>query len=147
MNRSISPRGLDFIKGFETFVPFVYDDRRAPIKGKYREWKGEKPVGTLTIGYGHTDQAAHPLKISKGLRITEAKAREVLDVDLDECEAAVNRLVRVDLTQGQYDALVSFTFNCGTGALSKSSILRKLNAGDYDGARAALDLYVKCGGQ
>lgn len=144
---TISSRGLDFIKGFETFVPYVYDDKKPAVNGKYREWKGEPPAGTLTIGYGHTDAAAHPLKIRKGLRVTEAQARDILDTDLDACEAAVNRLVKVDLTQGQYDALVSFTFNCGAASLAKSSILRKLNAGDYDGARAGFDLYVKSKGE
>jgi lysozyme len=143
----ISNRGIDFIKGFETFVPYVYDDKRPALKGKYREWDGEKPLGTLTIGYGHTNAAKHPLKITKGLRITEAKACEILDVDLDECEQAVNDLVKVKLTQGQFDALASFVFNCGIGNFKKSSILRKLNAGDYDGARGAFDLYVKSGGQ
>lgn len=144
---AISTRGLDFIKGFETFVPYVYDDKKAPVGGKYREWDGEKPRGTLTIGYGHTNAAKHQLKIVKGLRITEPKACQILDVDLDECEAAVNALVKAELTQGQFDALVSFTFNCGVGALKNSTILRKLNSGDYDGARAAFDLYVNSKGK
>jgi GH24 family phage-related lysozyme (muramidase) len=147
MKRKLGRKGLDLIKSFESFVPYVYDDLLPPVKGKYREWNGGTVKGTLTIGYGHTDAAKHPLKIEKGLRISEAKALEILDVDLDECEEAVNRLVKVDLTQGQFDALVSFTFNCGTGNLQKSSLLKKLNARDYDGARASFDLYTRSKGK
>jgi lysozyme len=147
MKRKISKKGLDLVKSFESFVGYVYDDLLPPVKGKYREWNGEAVKGTLTIGYGHTDAAKHPLKIIKGLRVTEKTALEILDVDLDECEEAVNRLVKVPLTQGQFDALVSFTFNCGTGNLQKSSLLKKLNAGDYDGARDAFALYTRSKGK
>lgn len=141
----ISKAGLDFIKGFESFVPHVYDDLRPPVNGAYKEWKGEKVKGTLTIGYGHTNAAAHPLKIKLGLRVTEEEALEILDVDLDECEDDVNELVKKPLTQGQYDALVSFTFNCGKGNLK--NIARRINAGRFDDARAALDLYIKSQGK
>ncbi len=136
----ISKQGLDFIKGFESFVPYVYDDLVAPVKGKYKEWAGGKAKGTLTIGYGHTNAAKHPLKIEKGLRISEAQACEILDVDLDECEEAVNDLVKVELTQGMFDALVSFTFNCGVGNLKR--LIVPLNLGNYGSTRAALDSYV-----
>ncbi len=147
MKRKLGKKGLDLIKSFESFVPYVYDDLIPPVKGKYREWNGGAVKGTLTIGYGHTDAAKHPLKIERGLKISQARALEILDVDLDECEEAVDRLVRVSLTQGQFDALVSFAFNCGTGNLRKSSLLRKLNAGDYDGARACFDLYTRSKGK
>ncbi len=141
----LSDGGLRFVKGFESFVGYVYDDKRAPVKGKYVEWNGGPVKGTLTIGYGHTNSAKHPLKISKGLRITEAQAREILDVDLDECEEAVNRLVKVPITQGQFDALVSFAFNCGTGNLKK--LIVPLNRGDHAATRAKLDLYIKSKGE
>lgn len=140
----LSPKGLDFIKSFEGFVPYVYDDKRAPVGGKYREWNGGSVVGTLTIGYGHTNAAKHPLKIRQGLQISEAEAREILDVDLDECEDYVNKAVRVPMTQGQFDALVSFTFNCGAG--NAKNIIARLNRGDHRGARAAFDLYVRSKG-
>ena len=143
----ISKTGLDFIKSFESFVPYVYDDKVAPIKGRYREWKGEDVRGTLTIGYGHTDAAKHPLRIAKGVKISEAEACKILDVDLDECEAAVSKLVKVPINQGQFDALASLTFNMGEGNLARSSLLARLNRGDYRGARAAFDLYVKSKGE
>jgi lysozyme len=141
----ISKQGLDFIKGFESFVGYVYDDKRSPVKGKYPEWKGEEPIGTLTIGYGHTNSAKHPLKITQGLRITEKEAQEILDVDLDECEGYVNKTVKNPLTQGQFDALVSFTFNCGPGNLK--NLTERINRGDYNSARAAFDFYNKSKGE
>lgn len=140
----ISKQGLDFIKSFESFVPYVYDDLRAPVKGKYREWDGGPCRGTLTIGYGHTNSAKHPLKITKGLKISEAEACEILDVDLDECEEAVND-IDAPLTKGQFDALVSFAFNCGTGNLRK--LAAPLKRKDYHATRAKFDLYTKSKGE
>lgn len=139
-SRRLSPAALAFLKGFEWFVPYPYDDAIAPVKGVYREWTGGAVKGTLTIGYGHTNAAAHPLKIKPGIRISEAEAREILDVDLDPCEGDVRRMVTVPLTQGEFDACTDFDFNCG--ADNFANIARRLNAGDYAGARAALDLYV-----
>ncbi len=146
MNKhTISTRGLDFIKGFESFVPYVYDDKRPPVSGMYREWHGEPVKGTLTIGYGHTNAARHPLKIVRSLKITKAEGLKILDVDLDECEEAVNNLVKVTLTQGQFDALVSFAFNCGVGNLKK--LIVPLNHGDYAQTRTNFDHYVRSGGE
>ena len=141
----IGPKGLALVKSFESFIPYPYDDLRPPVKGVYREWKGGPALGTLTIGYGHTDSAKHPLKIRPGLRLTEQEAVEILDVDMDECEADVRRLVKVQITQGMFDALCSFTFNCGAGALQ--NIAARLNRGDYAAARDALALYIKSKGQ
>lgn len=141
----ISKQGLDFIKGFESFVPYVYDDLVPPVKGKYREWKGGKVIGMLTIGYGHTDAARHPLKISQGLRITEEQACEILAVDLEECEEQVRSLLKKPVRQGQWDACVSFTFNCGPRNFSP--IAARINRGDDEAARAAFDLYNKSKGK
>jgi GH24 family phage-related lysozyme (muramidase) len=145
MTRRVGKKGLALIKSFESFVPYVYDDLLAPVKGKYREWDGGAVKGTLTIGYGHTDAAKHDLKIEQGLRISESKALAILDVDLDECEEAVNKLVTVKLTQGQFDALVSFAFNCGAGNLKK--LIAPLNRGDYGGCRAKFDEFTRSKGQ
>lgn len=138
--RNINAAGLNLIKRWESFVAFPYDDLRPPVRGVYREWKGEKLIGTATIGYGHTNAAKHPLKVKPGLRITEEQAREILDVDLDECEDTVNRVVKVPLTDNQHGALVSFEFN--TGGLRSSTLLKKLNAGDYKAVPSELAKWV-----
>lgn len=88
------------------------------------------PAGVWTIGYGST------YAVTQGLEISEADAEGRLRRDLRTAERAADRLVQVDLSQGQFDALVSFTFNLGAGALESSTLLRKLNAGDYEGAQA-----------
>lgn len=138
--------GRAFIEGFESLVLYPYDDMRAPIGGKYTEWKGEPLLGTATIGYGHTDAAKYSLKVVPGLKITTTQADEILDIDLGDCVEAVNTDVKVPITQGEFDALVSFTFNCGAGSLCKL-IAHGLNRGDYDSTRSAFDLYVYSGGQ
>lgn len=147
----LSPQGLGFIKGFESFVPYVYDDLVPAKKGVYREWKNGDPInGTLTIGWGHTDAARYKLGFKlkdapENFRITKEQGDKILAVDLEECEEDVLRLVKKPLTQGQFDACASFTFNCGAGNFA--NIAKRINAGNYSGARAAFDLYVKSKGQ
>lgn len=85
-------------------------------------------VGVATIGYGHT------AGVQMGQTITQPQAEEFLRQDLGVAEKAVCADVKVPLNDNQFDALVSFTFNCGTGALGSSTLLKKLNAGDYQGA-------------
>ena len=131
--RRISAEGRSLIEKWEELVPYVYDDkvRKRHINGKlqYPEWDGEQVIGTLTIGYGHTDAAGYP-KIKQGLKITKEQADEILGDDLTPCENDVKRLVKVSLGQHQFDALVSFDFNCGAGNLKK--LVVKLNQGNYD---------------
>ena len=90
----ISKDGLDLIKEFESFVGYVYDDLVPPIRGKYPEWTGQKPKGTLTIGYGHTNAAKDSLKCTLGTKVTMAQALTILSVDLGPCEDTVNKLVK-----------------------------------------------------
>ena len=82
------------------------------------------------MGNGH--RLIHPETFPHG--VTEAQATQILLGDLREAEQAVARLVKVPLTQGQYDALVDFCFNLGAGRLSSSTLLKALNAGRYDDA-------------
>lgn len=86
------------------------------------------PGGVWTIGYGHTSG------VKQGQRITKTQAEEYLKSDLKVYEGYVNKYVKVKLNQNQFDALVSFTYNCGGGSLKKSLLLTKLNKGDYEGA-------------
>jgi GH24 family phage-related lysozyme (muramidase) len=75
------------------------------------------------------------------------QATEWLRNDLERFEGCVNRYVRVEMTQSQFDALASFTYNLGCGALKKSTLLRKLNAEDYSGAADEFGRWVKAGGR
>lgn len=90
-------------------------------------------AGILTIGVGHTS-AAGPPKVTAGMRITAKEAGEILSRDLAAVEADVNRMISVPLNQNEFDALVSLVFNIGSGAFQKSTLRRKLNAGDRAGA-------------
>lgn len=87
------------------------------------------PVGVWTIGYGDTGT-----DVVKGLTITKEEAEERLRKRLVEFEGYVNRAVKVKLTQNQFDALVSLVYNIGPTNFNDSTLLRKLNAGDYAGA-------------
>jgi len=88
------------------------------------------PAGKWTIGYGDTGPSVRP-----GLTITEAEAEERLARRLAfEFEPGVEQLLAVPVTGNQFSALVSFAYNAGLAALAESTLLRKLNAGDYDGA-------------
>ena len=82
-----------------------------------------------TIGYGHTGADVHP-----GLTITQEQAETLLMKDIQKAAADVNAKVTKDLTQHEFDALVDFTFNCGAGNFNNSTLLKKLNAGDFEGA-------------
>lgn len=95
----------------------------------------------ITIGYGSTRKLdGSPWALSD--TITEAQAVELLRRDVLEVEEAVSRLVKVPLSQGQFDALVSFAFNVGAGAFGDSTLLRRLNEGDYDGAAEEFSRWV-----
>jgi len=113
-----------------------------------KQWEGLKlnpykdSAGLWTIGYGHL------LKPGEWWdSITEAQASSLLAQDVGIAEDAVNSLVKVPLTQPQFDALVSFVYNVGVGAFRRSTLLRLLNAGDYAGAAAQLPLWRRAGGQ
>lgn len=108
----LSAAGLELIKRFEGFRERVYRD----------------VAGFPTIGYGHrvASSESFPEEIDK------AQAAAMLANDVCEAERVVGRLVRVTLTQGQFDALVDFCFNLGAGRLTTSSLLRELNAGRYE---------------
>jgi lysozyme len=83
--------------------------------------------GVWTIGYGHTGPGVHA-----GLTITEDQADTFLESDVACAVTAVNRLVTAQIQQHHFDALVDFTFNLGPAVLAKSTLLRDLNAGDFD---------------
>lgn len=103
------------------------------------------PVGIPTVCVGHTGP-----EVTRA-RVGEVVSAEVCQVLLKEdtrtAEKAVQRLVKVPVTQEQFDSLVSFTFNVGAGNLASSTLLRKLNAGDCWGAAAEFPRWNKARGQ
>jgi lysozyme len=99
------------------------------------------PAGVWTIYTGCTEG------VHEGMIISEAEGKAMFRRELAKHEAAVARLVAVDLTQGQYDSLVSFSYNCGIGALTGSTLLKKLNAGDTKGACNEFSKWDKCNGK
>ena len=103
----------------------------------YRDTKG-----IWTIGVGHTAAAGAPAP-KAGMTITAAQSDEILARDLADVEAAVNSAVKVKVTQNQFDAMVSLAFNIGNGSFKKSTVVKRLNAGDVAGAGAAFMLWNK----
>lgn len=91
------------------------------------------PAGVPTIGWGHI-KTVTKADVTRRRTITEGAAQELFEADLDEAERAVRRLVKVRLNQNQFDALVDFVFNLGAGAFQRSTLLKLLNKGDYEGA-------------
>ena len=94
-----------------------------------------------TIGYGHTGS-----EVFEGMVIDHAQAEQFLSEDVRSAEAAVKRLVHVELTQHEFDALVDFTFNCGAGNLQHSTLLRLVNEGRFAEAAQHFGDWVKGGG-
>lgn len=96
--------------------------------------------GVWTNGWGNTHN------VDPNITITQEQADADLLANLQDAVDAVNDHVTVDLTQQQFDALVDFTFNCGATAFRTSTLLRKLNARDYEGASNEFDRWNKDGG-
>lgn len=104
----------------------------------YLDTIADPPV--LTIGHGHTRG------VEEGDVITRAQAQRLLAADLRTAARAVDRFIDVPLTVRQRIALISFTFNCGVGALATSTLRKRLNAGEYHAAANQLLRWNKAGG-
>ncbi|WBU51667.1 lysozyme [Kosakonia pseudosacchari] len=126
----ISDKGVALIKQFEGLRLTAYQDT----------------IGKWTIGYGWT-RPVDGKPIRAGMTIKEDTAERLLRTGLVGYESDVSKLVKVKLTQGQFDALVSFAYNLGPLPLSTSTLLKKLNAGDYRGAADEFPRWNKAGGQ
>lgn len=128
MARKINAAGLALVKAYEGIRLKAYPDPGT----------GGKP---WTIGYGHTRG------VKPGMTITAAEATDFLIADLADAESAVERYISVPLNDNQFAALVSFTFNCGTEALRRSTLRKRLNAGDYASVPGQLAKWTKAGGR
>lgn len=104
------------------------------------------PAGILTIGYGHTSAAGAP-EVHDGMSITQEDAENILKNDLVKYEQPVAAMVKVDLEQNQFDVLVDFAYNAGVSALKTSTLLKKVNAGDFDAVPDELMKWTKGGGK
>ena len=126
LDRVMSQKGIEHLKLSEGLRLKAYQDT-----GKV--W---------TIGYGHTS-AAGGMKVYQGLTITNAQAEQLLKDDLARMTyPVIKRLIKVDLTQGQFDALCSFIYNLGEGQVSTSTLLKLLNAKDYKGASGQFGRWI-----
>ena len=113
-----SEKGLELIKQFEGFKDYVY----------------MCPAGLPTIGYGHVIDSKSVALTKAAPRITREKAEQLLKNDVKEAENAINSSVKVNISQGQFDALISLIYNWGAYNFKISKGLQKLNARNYSGA-------------
>jgi GH24 family phage-related lysozyme (muramidase) len=128
---------------WEEYVGYPYDDLvpKQRIDGvlRYPEYTFDHPPrGTVTIGFGHTDAAGN-LKIEPGMRLTREQAEDLALRDIGPCEAAVNRLLKVEVTQHQFDMVIDTYFNCPAAAIAA---IKLFNAGQPDAVPAKLLQYV-----
>ena len=127
---SVSNKGVDLICEFEGKRLVAYDDG----------------VGVWTIGFG-TIKYPSGNRVKKGDTCTLEQAKEYMRHDLIEFEHAVNSSVKAPLNQNQFDALVSLAYNIGSSAFKSSTLVKKLNAGDYKGAADQFNVWVNAGGK
>lgn len=128
--KTTSDDGIDLITSFEGTRFNAYDDG----------------VGVWTIGTG-TTVYPNGVKVKQGDTCTPEQAKAYFKHDLAKFEKTVNNSVTVPLTQNQFDALVSLTYNIGSGAFNNSTLLKKLNKGDYQGAADQFLAWNKAGGK
>ena len=127
---SVSNKGVDLICEFEGKRLVAYDDG----------------VGVWTIGFG-TIKYPNGVRVKKGDTCTLEQAKEYMRHDLIEFEHTVNSSVKVPLNQNQFDALVSLAYNIGSNAFKSSTLVKKLNTGDYQGAADQFNVWVNAGGK
>ena len=122
---NIGQKGIELIKHFEGCELEAY----------------KCPAGVWTIGYGHIKG------VSEGMSITQEQAEQMLLDELKEYENYINEIVTVNLSQNQFDALVSWVYNLGPANLKSSTLLKVLNSGDYAGVPDQIERWNKAGGK
>lgn len=129
---NISDEGLRLIKSFEGFHTAQPDGSCVAYLC---------PAKVPTIGYGCTEG------VTLGMRWTAEEVEAGLRREIAKHEAHVNRLVTVEISQNEFDAMVSLCYNIGAGALGNSTVLKRLNKGDRSGAAQAFAMWNKAGGK
>lgn len=120
---------IDLIKKYEGFRPQAYQDS----------------VGVWTIGYGTTRINGEPVKA--GMTITEDQALQLVQQEVNKLWSQIEQISRVSLNQNQMNALVDFAYNLGFNALKNSTLMNKVNAGDFTGAANEFTRWVYAGGK
>ena len=121
----LGERGTEILKYFEGCKLTAYQDS----------------VGVWTIGYGHTKG------VYDGMTITQDQAEQMLLSELEEYEGYIENMVTVPLTQNQFDALVVWVYNLGPTNFKNSTLLKELNAGNYNAAGQEITRWNKAGGK
>ena len=132
--RKVYDKGLDLTKASEGFVSHLYNDA----------------AGYCTIAYGHliklkSCDGSEPEEFQRS--VSEPRGAELLSDDMGHAERAVMRAVDVDLTDGQYAALCDFVYNVGGGNFKRSTLLKVVNASEFDGVPFQFRRWVKAGGK
>jgi len=130
-NMQISEEGLSLIKKFEG----------CPVDQDGNCYAYQDVVGVWTIGFGRTKD------VKEGDKMTKDEAVYLLEEEMMEYEGYINDLVEVPLEQNQFDALVSWVYNLGSGNLQSSTMLRVLNEGKYEEVPAQIRRWNKAGGE
>lgn len=134
-NLHLSSAGANLVKHFEGCL--------TPHQGKYKAYKC--PANVTTIGWGTTSEHGHPIKMDTVW--TMEQCDDAFLRDMEAFEKDVRRLVTVPLNGFQFDALVSFTYNCGAGNLAKSTLLKKVNNKEFDAAAKEFIKWNKANGE
>lgn len=127
----VNKRAVDLVKEFEGLELDAYVD----------------PVGVVTIGYGYTNRAGFGPGVKMGDRWTEGEAEAMLREGLQRFGAEIAPHIKRTPTANEFGAMVSLAYNIGTGAFSRSTFLKRFNAGDRVGAAEAMLWWNKAGGR
>jgi len=128
---NINQATLDLVKRFEGLELTAYRD----------------PVGVLTIGYGYTNSAGFGPGVSVGETWTKPFAEQMLWEGLERFADQIRPMFRRAPNDNEFGAMLSLAYNIGVGAFSRSTCLRRFNAGDIEGAAEALTWFNKAGGK
>lgn len=121
-------------------VPFIKSNEGCRL-ASYRD-----PAGVWTVGYGAT-RLASGNPVMRNVRITQEQADDLLTSELERLRGVLAQCIRVPVTEGQFVALIDFAYNCGEGALRRSTLLKLLNAGKTVNAAYEFKKWVRAGGK